>query len=97
MTLVGREGELDGPVDLLRVRSRLPLLAAVSGPAGIGKTAIWLAATEEARSLGTGFSSPGRPRPRRASRSRGSPSLEAVAEASWRAGLDGARIVRVVE
>jgi DNA-binding CsgD family transcriptional regulator len=52
LTLVGREGELDRLVDLLRSRSRLPLLAALSGPAGIGKTAVWLAATEAAPSLG---------------------------------------------
>jgi DNA-binding CsgD family transcriptional regulator len=47
-SLVGREEELDALLALLDDHERLPALAVVAGAAGIGKTALWLAAVEAA-------------------------------------------------
>lgn len=50
--LVGRDEELDSLVRLLDAPDELPTTAAVVGEAGIGKTALWLAAVEEAAARG---------------------------------------------
>ncbi len=50
--LVGRDEELDSLVRLLDAPDALPAAAAVVGEAGIGKTAVWLAAIEEAATRG---------------------------------------------
>jgi DNA-binding CsgD family transcriptional regulator len=50
--LVGRDEELDSLVRLLDAPDELPAAAAVVGEAGIGKTALWLAAVEEAAARG---------------------------------------------
>jgi DNA-binding CsgD family transcriptional regulator len=46
--LVGRDEELESLVRLLDAPDELPAAAVVVGEAGIGKTALWLAAAEEA-------------------------------------------------
>jgi DNA-binding CsgD family transcriptional regulator len=46
--LVGREEELGALIRLLDAPDELPAAAVVVGEAGIGKTALWLTATEEA-------------------------------------------------
>jgi DNA-binding CsgD family transcriptional regulator len=50
--LVGRDEELDSLLRLLDAPDELPATAAVVGEAGIGKTALWLAAVEEALARG---------------------------------------------
>ncbi len=50
--LVGREEELAALFDLLDTPDELPVFAAVVGAAGIGKTTLWLAATEAADARG---------------------------------------------
>jgi DNA-binding CsgD family transcriptional regulator/tetratricopeptide (TPR) repeat protein len=50
--LVGREEELDALITLLDDPELLPALAVVAGDAGIGKTALWLAAVEAAAAGG---------------------------------------------
>lgn len=50
--LVGRDEELDSLVRLLDAPDELPAAAAVVGEAGIGKTALWLTAVEEATARG---------------------------------------------
>jgi DNA-binding CsgD family transcriptional regulator len=50
--LVGREEELGSLLALLDDPDRHPAVAVVAGEAGIGKTALWLAAVEEARVRG---------------------------------------------
>src|SRR5215217_4299008 len=47
--LVGREEELDS---LRKLLDAIPAVAVVAGDAGIGKTALWLAALDEARARG---------------------------------------------
>ncbi len=50
--LVGRDEELESLVRLLDAPDELPAAAVVVGEAGIGKTALWLAAAEEAAARG---------------------------------------------
>jgi DNA-binding CsgD family transcriptional regulator len=50
--LVGRDEELESLVRLLDAPDELPAAAVVVGEAGIGKTALWLAASEEAAARG---------------------------------------------
>jgi DNA-binding CsgD family transcriptional regulator len=50
--LVGRAEELAALLDLLDATDKLPATAVVVGEAGIGKTALWLAATREAAARG---------------------------------------------
>ena len=50
--LVGREEELAALLDLVDAVDELPLIAVVSGEAGIGKTALWLAAADLAAARG---------------------------------------------
>src|SRR5204862_6244220 len=50
-TLVGRETELDRVLELLRGDARAKLL--LEGDAGIGKTTLWAAGLDEARSRGS--------------------------------------------
>jgi len=50
--LVGREEELEPLLDLLDAPDQLPAVAAIVGEAGIGKTAVWLAALEAAEERG---------------------------------------------
>jgi DNA-binding CsgD family transcriptional regulator len=50
--LVGRDEELGSLVRLLDAPDELPAAAVVVGEAGIGKTALWLAAAEEAAARG---------------------------------------------
>ena len=50
--LVGREDELAALLDLLDEPDELPAAAVVVGEAGIGKTALWLAAADEATARG---------------------------------------------
>jgi DNA-binding CsgD family transcriptional regulator len=50
--LVGRDEELGSLVRLLDAPDELPAAAVVAGEAGIGKTALWLAAAEEAAARG---------------------------------------------
>jgi hypothetical protein len=50
--LVGRNEEVDSLVRLLDAPDELPVAAAIVGEAGIGKTALWLAAVEEAAARG---------------------------------------------
>jgi DNA-binding CsgD family transcriptional regulator len=50
--LVGRDEELDSLVRLLDAPDELPAAAAILGEAGIGKTALWLAAIEAAAARG---------------------------------------------
>jgi hypothetical protein len=50
--LVGRDEELESLVRLLDAPDELPATAVVVGEAGIGKTALWLAAAHEAAALG---------------------------------------------
>jgi DNA-binding CsgD family transcriptional regulator len=47
--LCGRDEQLASLVALLDAPDRLPAAAVITGEAGIGKTAVWLAAVEEAR------------------------------------------------
>ena len=76
--LYGRDEQIASLVALLDALDRLPAAAVIIGEAGIGKTAVWLAAVEEARARRFGvlscrpseaearfsFGRPGRP-PRR--------------------------------
>ena len=50
--LAGREDELAALLDLLEAPDELPAAAVVVGEAGIGKTALWLAAVEAAQARG---------------------------------------------
>ena len=50
--LFGREAEFAALRELLEVPERLPAVATIAGPAGIGKTALWLAAIQVAESKG---------------------------------------------
>jgi DNA-binding CsgD family transcriptional regulator len=50
--LVGREEELEAIVELLGAAERLPVVAALPGEAGIGKTTLWLAGIDAAASRG---------------------------------------------
>jgi len=50
--LCGRDEQLASLVALLDAPDRLPAAAVLIGEAGIGKTAVWLAAVEEARARG---------------------------------------------
>jgi DNA-binding CsgD family transcriptional regulator len=50
--LVGREEEFAALLDLLNAPDKLPATAVVVGEAGIGKTALWLAAVDEAAARG---------------------------------------------
>jgi DNA-binding CsgD family transcriptional regulator len=50
--LIGREEEFAALLDLLDARDKLPATAVVVGEAGIGKTALWLAAVDEAAARG---------------------------------------------
>jgi predicted ATPase len=52
--LVGREEEFEALVDLLDTPESLPRAAVLAGEAGIGKTTLWLAATETAARCGYG-------------------------------------------
>ena len=47
--LYGRDEQIASLVALLDALDRLPAAAVIIGEAGIGKTAVWLAAVEEAR------------------------------------------------
>jgi len=50
--LIGREVELDALRELFETPDELPRAAVLSGPAGIGKTALWLAGIEAAGERG---------------------------------------------
>ncbi len=50
--LVGREDELGSIERLLRAHDELPAAAVLHGDAGVGKTTVWLAATEAAAASG---------------------------------------------
>jgi len=50
--VVGREDELRAVVGLLEAPERLPRAGVLAGEAGIGKTTLWLAATEAAEARG---------------------------------------------
>ena len=69
LTFAGREDELGALLDLLDASGGLPAAAVVVGEAGIGKTALWLAAVEAAGRAAIWCSPAGRPKRKQLSRS----------------------------